>query len=116
MATPFLQNLTKAIDMMEHDLEEDARGLTEKVVSVKERGKVAIQKGHTKVDSTAGRVADVEKFVTALEGSNGGDPLDDSQNSSENSQKQLETTSESEVGNVEDVIAEVGSPVGGSSG
>ena len=96
MATPFLQGLTKAIDMMEHDLEQDAKVLTDKIVSVKARGKVAITKGHTKVDSTASRVADVEKFVTTLEGSNGGDPLDDSSDSSENSQKSPETKVETE--------------------
>src|ERR1700676_5025165 len=68
MATPFLQGLTKAMDMMEHDLEADAKALTEKIVTVRARGKAAMTKGHQKVDTTAGRVVDVEKFVTALEG------------------------------------------------
>jgi hypothetical protein len=83
MATPNLQSLTKAMDMLEHDLETDAGALLTKVQAVRTRGKTAIGKGHVRIDGVAGRVADVEKFVTALEGSNGGDPLDSSSTSSE---------------------------------
>lgn len=97
MTTPFLQGLTKAMDMMEHDLEADAKALTEKIVTVRARGKAAMTKGHQKVDTTAGRVVDVEKFVTALEGSNGGDPLDDSSNTLEKSPPDTTTPPETPV-------------------
>jgi hypothetical protein len=83
MATPFLQGLTKAMDMLEHDLETGAKGLHIKIASVGDRGKAALTKGHQKMDAVAGRISEVEKFVTDLEGSNGGDPLDDSLDTSE---------------------------------
>jgi hypothetical protein len=81
--TPFLQGLTKAFDMMEHDLEEGAKDLTTKISSVGSRGKAAFVKGQQRIDGVVSKVAEVEKFVTALEGSNGGDPLDNSSTTSE---------------------------------
>lgn len=85
MATPFLQGLTKAMDMMEHDLELGAKGLHTKIASVGDRGKAALTKGHQKMDAVASRIGEVEKFVTDLEGSNGGDPLSDSSATSDQS-------------------------------
>lgn len=82
MATPFLQGLTKAMDMLEHDLEEGAKGLTAKIEGVGARGKAAIGKGHARIDGVASRVAEVDKFVTAIEGSNGGETLGNSSGSS----------------------------------
>jgi hypothetical protein len=82
MATPFLQGLTKALDMMEHDLEAGAKDLTAKIASVGTRGKAAFVKGQQRIDGVASHVSEVEKFVVALEGSNGGDPLDDSSDTS----------------------------------
>lgn len=90
MATPFLQGLTKAMDMLEHDLESDAKGLMTKIQGVGQRGKAAIGKGHARIDGVASRVAEVDKFVTEIEGSNGGDPLDSSSGSSEEPQVQDE--------------------------
>lgn len=91
MATPFLQGLTKAMDMLEHDLEEGAKGLTAKIEGVGARGKAAIGKGHARIDGVASRVAEVDKFVTAIEGSNGGETLGNSSDSSgEESSKQPE--------------------------
>ena len=78
MATPKLQGLAKAMAMLEHNMEDGAGKLLAKIESVGQRGEAALAKGHTKIDGIAGRVAEVEEFVTALEGSNGGDPLDDS--------------------------------------
>jgi hypothetical protein len=84
MATPKLQGLTKAIDQLEHDLEFGAGKLLDKITSVGNRGADAFVKGHAKVDGIAGRVAEIETFVAAVEKStNGGDPLDGSSNSSE---------------------------------
>lgn len=107
MATPFLQGLTKAMDMLEHDLETDAKGLMTKIQDVGPRGKAAIAKGHARIDEVAGRVAEVEKFVTAIEGSNGGRPLTDSSGSSVAGQagtRELSQITAAEVGKVEDVI------------
>lgn len=102
MATPFLQGLTKAMDMLEHDLEEDAKGLTTKIQSVGARGKAAFAKGHARVDGVASRVAEVDKFVTAIEGSNGGEALGNSSGSSaeESSQKSEEKPEELTVNGV----------------
>lgn len=88
MATPFLQGLTKAMDMLEHGLESDAKGLMTKILSVGERGKAAMVKGHARIDGVASRIAEVDEFVTAIEGSNGGDPLDSSSDSSGKSEQQ----------------------------
>jgi hypothetical protein len=78
MATPKLQGLAKAMAMLEHNMEDGAGKLLAKIESVGERGEVALTKGHTKIDGIGSRVAEVESFVAALEGANGGDPLDDS--------------------------------------
>ena len=83
MATPKLQGLAKAMAMLEHNMEDGAGKLLAKIESVGARGEAALAKGHTKIDGIAGRVAEVEEFVTALEGANGGDPLDDSASTSE---------------------------------
>lgn len=81
MATPFLQGLTKAMDMLEHNLEEDAKGLMKKIESVGDRGKEAMTKAHARMDGVASRIAEVDKFVTAIEGSNGGEALGNSSDS-----------------------------------
>jgi hypothetical protein len=78
MATPKLQGLAKAMAMLEHNMEDGAGKLLAKIEAVGQRGEDAIAKGHTKIDGIGSRVAEVESFVTALEGANGGDPLDDS--------------------------------------
>jgi len=113
MPTPFLQGLTKAMDMLEHDLETDAKGLMTKIESVGQRGKAAIAKGHSRIDGVASRVAEVDKFVTAIEGSNGGDPLEGSSGSSGGQQAQVSSLPEDkqvvaseEIGKVEDVLTE----------
>jgi hypothetical protein len=82
MATPFLQGLTKAMDMLEHNLEEDAKGLMKKIERVGDRGKEAMTKAHARMDGVASRIAEVDKFVTAIEGSNGGEALGNSSDSS----------------------------------
>lgn len=83
MATPKLQGLAKAMAMLEHNLEDGACKLLTKIESVEARGVAAITKGHKKIDGKAALVDEIESYVTALEGSNGGDPLDDSSESSE---------------------------------
>lgn len=77
MATPKLQGLAKALAMLEHSVEDGAEKLLKKIESVGDRSEAAFAKGVTKVDGIASRVAEVESFVTALEGANGGEPLDD---------------------------------------
>jgi hypothetical protein len=92
MPTPKLQSLTKAMAMLEHNLEMDAEKLLTKIVDVGERGKQAFVKSHAKVDGIGTRVGDVEKYVAALEGANGGDPLDDSSTTSGGSSETKEET------------------------
>jgi hypothetical protein len=82
-STPKLQGLAKAMAMLESGLEDGAGKLLSKIESVNSRGLAALAKGHVKVDSKAGLVAEIESFVTALEGSNGGDPLDNSSDTSD---------------------------------
>ena len=76
--TPKLQGLAKAMKMLESDLEDDAGKLLEKVESVGARGRAAIAKGHDKIDSKANIVGEIESYVAALEGANGGPTLGDS--------------------------------------
>jgi hypothetical protein len=83
---PKLQGLAKAMKMLESDLEDGAGKLMAKVEAVGSRGIAALAKGHQKVDAHAGVVGEIESFVTALEGSNGGDPLDGSSDTSGQSQ------------------------------
>lgn len=82
-STPKLQGLAKAMKMLEHDLEEGAGKLLAKVEAVGTRGVAALAKGNAKLDAHAGVVGEIEEYVTALEGANGGDPLDDSSNTSD---------------------------------
>lgn len=83
MATPKLQSLATAMAMLEHNMEDGAGKLLTKIQTVGERGTTAFAKGHAKVDGIGSRVAEVESFVVALEGANGGDPLDSSAPSSD---------------------------------
>lgn len=83
MATPKLQGLAKALSMLEHDMEHGAGKLIARIEDVGSRGKAAMAKSHSKLDGIGSQVAEVESFVTALEGANGGDPLDDSPNGAE---------------------------------
>ena len=82
MATPKLQGLAEAMKKLEFGLEDGAGKLLAKIETVGERGLKAINKGNTKVDGQSALVAEIEGFVNALEGANGGDPLDDSSDSS----------------------------------
>lgn len=77
MATPKLQGLAKAMAMLEHDMEDGAGKLLAKIEAVGARGNATIAKAHQKIDGKATIVDEIESYVTALEGSNGG-PLDDS--------------------------------------
>lgn len=81
-ATPKLQGLVKAMAMLESDLEDGSGKLLAKVETVGARGLAAIAKGHVRVDARAGMIGDIEMFVSALEGSNGGDPLGGSSDTS----------------------------------
>lgn len=95
--TPKLQGLAKAMKMLESDLEDDSGKLMKKVADLGARGKAAIAKADQKLDAKAAILDEIETYVKDLEGSNGGDPLDGSSNTSE---KPPETAT----------------PVGGSSG
>lgn len=90
MATPKLQGLAEAMRKLEHGLEAGAGKLLTKIESVDSRGHAAIAKGHAKVDGKAALVADIESYVAALEGANGGDPLDDSSDTSKESEGNAE--------------------------
>lgn len=85
-ATPKLQGLAKAMAMLEHDLEDGAGKLLAKIETVGSRGAAAIARGHQKIDGKAAIVEEIESYVAALEGANGGDPLEGSSDTSEKSQ------------------------------
>ena len=87
MPTPKLASLTQAMDMLEHDLEHGAGKLLDLITSIRGRGEAAYAKGHERMDGVSGRVADVEKYVTALEGSNGAPLPDSSSDASPSSQE-----------------------------
>lgn len=86
MATPKLQGLAEAMKKLEHDLEDGAGKLMVKVEALRPRGEAALTKGHQRMDAKIALVGEIETFVTALEGANGGDPLDDLSNTSDQSQ------------------------------
>lgn len=90
--TPKLQSLAKAIAMLESNLEDGAGKLLVKVEEVGARGLAAIAKGHQRIDAKASTIGEIESLVTAIEGSNGGDPLDDSSTTSSQSQPDRLTT------------------------
>ena len=90
MTTPKLQGLAEAMKKFEHGLEDSAGKLLAKIEQVGSRGQTAIAKGHQKIDGKAALVAEIENYVTALEGANGGDPLEDSSDSSEQSEAEPE--------------------------
>lgn len=81
--TPKLQSLATRMSMLEHDLEDRAGKLIDKIEAVGERGVAAISKGHAKIDAASGIVGEIESYVSAIERANGGDPLDDSSATSE---------------------------------
>ena len=77
MAIPNFQGLGQAMDLLEHSLETEAVKLHGEITSIGNRGLAAIGKGREKVNTIKARVAEVESFVSKLEGSNGS-PLDSS--------------------------------------
>lgn len=83
--TPKLQGLAKRMAMLEHNMEDGAGKLMTKIEALEARGLAAIAKGDDKVDAKAKIVSEIESYVTALEGSNGGDPLSDSSATSDQS-------------------------------
>lgn len=114
MAIPNLRGLTKAMEMLEHNLELDAGGLIAKIQTVGARGKAAITKGHTRIDNVSGRIGEVEKFVTAIEGSNGGDPLDGSSDASKVSTDAMLTGTEQVTAQADTAKAEPAASWGGA--
>jgi hypothetical protein len=110
MATPKLQGLAEAMRKLEHGLEAGAGKLLAKIQTVDSRGHAAIAKGHQKVDGKAALVAEIESFVTALEGANGGDPLDDSSNSSGEQQEPKQAAEDPPAGAPEPAASWGGKP------
>lgn len=80
--TPKLQGLAKRLAMFEHNMEDGAGKLITKIDAVEARGLAALAKSDVKINAKATLVGEIEQYVTALEGANGGDPLDDSSDTS----------------------------------
>ncbi len=74
--TPKLSGLASALGKFRHDTEVDADKLMLRLNGVDQRRKAAIAKTHGTLDAAEGGIKEVEDFVDALEGHNGGDPLD----------------------------------------
>jgi len=83
MATPILQGLGQMLAKLEHNLETAATPLAQKIASVQSGGLEAIKRAHVKVDGIKSRVKEIEGYVAEIVGNGGGDPLDESSNSSE---------------------------------
>jgi hypothetical protein len=81
MAIPNFQGLAGAMDKLEFMLESEATKLHGDISSLGDRGLAAIGKGREKIDVVRQRIAEVETFVSKMEGSNGA-PLPDSSTSS----------------------------------
>lgn len=73
--TPKLQGALQALEMLKHDAESDAEEIVARVADLQARRKAAKSKTHGALDKTANSLGDIEDFVSALEGSNGGPPL-----------------------------------------
>lgn len=82
MAIPNFAGLTGAMDKLEFMLESEAGKLHGDIASLGDRGIAAIGKGREKIAAVGARIAEVETFVSRMEGSNGG-PLESSAPSSE---------------------------------
>lgn len=103
--TPKLQGLAEAMKKLEHELEDGAGKVMARVEALGPRGQAALAKSHERLDAKAAIVGEIEGFVTTLEGANGGDPLDDSSDTSE-VKKKPETIiiTSDHVGTVDSVI------------
>ncbi|WLA80287.1 hypothetical protein [Bradyrhizobium elkanii] len=73
-----VQGVASAMAKLQHKLDDRAEKLLKRVEAAAVRGDAAFEKAHKKLDGDEQAVADVEQFIASLEGSNGGDPLDDS--------------------------------------
>lgn len=82
MAIPNFAGLGQAMDLLEHSLETEATKLHGEISTIGTRGIAAIGKGREKVNVIKQRVAEVEAFVSKLEGTNGA-PLDSSATTSD---------------------------------
>lgn len=83
--TPKLQGALQALEMLKHDADNDADEIVARVADLQTRRKAAKNKTHGALDKTANSLGDIEEFVSALEGSNGGPPLQESADSSASS-------------------------------
>lgn len=79
---PKLQGVASAMAKLQHGLEERSGKLLARIDTAEQRGAAAFDKAHASLDATEKSMADVETFIASLEGSNGGDPLPDSSQSS----------------------------------
>lgn len=82
MMTPKLRGALQALEMLKHDAESDADEIVARIGDLQTRRKAAKAKTHGALDQTANSLGDIEEFVGALEGSNGGPPLEGSSESS----------------------------------
>lgn len=80
--TPKLNGIASAMAKLHHGLDARADKLLERIEIADKRGEAAFAKAHARIDDAERAVADVEKFVEGLEGSNGGPSLSGSGNTS----------------------------------
>jgi hypothetical protein len=85
MATPILQGLGMGLSRLEHSLETAAAPLADRIAKLEPRGLDAIAGAHKRMDAIDSRVKEVESFIEAI-GSNGGDPLPESSEPSDEQQ------------------------------
>lgn len=81
--TPKLRGVASAFAKLTHGLEHRSSQLLDRIEAADKRGNVAFDKAHTSLDGTEQAVADVENFISSLDGANGGPTLGDSSTSPE---------------------------------
>lgn len=81
--TPKLRGVASAFAKLTHGLEQRSGQLLERIEAADKRGSQAFDKAHSSLDSTEQAMADVENFISSLEGANGGPTLGDSSSSPE---------------------------------
>lgn len=80
--TPDFRSVPLRLAKLQHSLNARAQKLHEKMEGLEARAEGAFGKAHAQLDVAESAVADVDKFVSDVEQTNGGPILDDSQGSS----------------------------------
>ncbi len=76
---PAVRGLASSLAKLKSAVEDDAKRLQSRIDTAAVRADRAFQGSHGALDALEGGVKEVEDFISGLERSNGGDPLDSSE-------------------------------------